>query len=139
MLLVDLRYALRQLRKNPGFTALAVGTLALGIAANMTIFSWINSTLLMPIPGIAHTSNMITIMRGERSEHATPPFSYLDYADLRDSTRTFAGLLAYHDDYMAITESGKPERIYGTLASSNYFEVLGVRPILGRSLASTAP
>ena len=130
----DLRFALRQLRKNPGFTALAVGTLALGITANITIFSWINSTLLNPIPGIAHTSNMITIMRGERNEHPTPPFSYLDYADLRDSAHSFSGLLGYHDDYMAITGSGQPERIYGTLASSNYFEVLGVRPILGRSL-----
>src|SRR3954471_7544640 len=137
MLLNDLRYALRQLRKNPGFTALAVGTLALGIAANMTIFSWINSTLLDPIPGVAHTSNMITIMRGERSEHATPPFSYLDYADLRESSHSFSGLLAYHDDYMAITGSGRPERVYGTLASANYFEVLGVRPIMGRSLLST--
>jgi len=137
MLLLDLRYALRQLRKNPGFTALAVGTLALGIAANMTIFSWINSTLLNPIPGVAHTSNMITIMRGERSEHATPPFSYLDYADLRESSHSFSGLLAYHDDYMAITGSGRPERIYGTLASANYFEVLGVRPIIGRSLLSS--
>jgi len=55
----------------------------------------------------------------------------MDFADLRDSTRTFAGLLAYHADYMAITESGKSERNYGTLASSNYFEELGVRPILG--------
>src|ERR1041384_740887 len=139
MLLMELRYALRQLRKNPGFTALAVGTLALGIAANMTIFSWINSTLLDPIPGVAHTSNMITIMRGERSEHPTPPFSYLDFADLRDSTRSFTGLLAYHDDYMTITGWDKPERLYGALVSSNYFEVLGVRPILGRSLQSTAP
>jgi hypothetical protein len=137
MLLNDLRYALRQLRKNPGFTALAVGTLALGIAANMTIFSWINSTLLNPIPAVAHTSNMITIMRGERSEHPTPPFSYLDYADLRESSHSFSGLLAYHDDYMAITGSGRPERVYGTLASANYFEVLGVRPIMGRSLLST--
>jgi predicted permease len=137
MLLNDLRYALRQLRKNPGFTVLAVGTLALGIAANMTIFSWINSTLLDPIPGVAHTSNMITIMRGERSEHATPPFSYLDYVDLRESSHSFSGLLAYHDDYMAITGSGRPERIYGTLASANYFEVLGIRPFIGRSLLST--
>ena len=137
MLLIDLRYALRQLRKNPGFTALAAGTLALGIAANMTIFSWINSTLLNPIPGVAHTSNMITIMRGERSEHATPPFSYLDYADLRENSHSFSGLLAYHDDYMAITGSGRPERIYGTLTSANYFEILGVRPIIGRSLLST--
>ena len=133
----DLRFALRQLRKNPGFTALAVGTLALGITANITIFSWINSTLLNPIPGIAHTSDMITIMRGERSEHPGPPFSYLDYADLRDSAHGFAGLIGYHDDYMAITGSGQPERIFGTLASSNYFEALGVRPILGRSLLPT--
>src|SRR5215475_12454678 len=138
-LLHDIKFAIRQLIRNPGFTSVAIVTLALGIAANSTIFSWINSTLLDPIPGIAHTSDMITIMRGERSEHPTPPFSYMDFADLRDSTRTFAGLLAYHEDFMAITESGKSERIYGTLASSNYFEVLGVRPILGQSLASTAP
>src|ERR1035441_4816145 len=130
----DLRFALRQLRKNPGFTALAVGTLALGIAANLTIFSWINSTLLDPIPGIAHTSDMVTVMRGERSEHPTPPFSYPDYVDLRDQARSFSGVLAYHDDYMAITGSGKPERIYGALTSANYFEVLGVRPVLGRTL-----
>ena len=137
MLFQDLRYALRQLRKNPGFTALAVGTLALGIAANSTVFSWINSTLLDPIPGVAHTSDMVTVMRGERSEHPTPPFSYPDYVDLRDQARSFSGVLAYHDDYMAITGSGKPERIYGALTSSNYFEVLGVRPVLGRTLLPT--
>jgi Acidobacterial duplicated orphan permease len=135
----DLQFALRQLRNNPGFTLLAVGTLALGIAANITIFSWINSTLLDPIPGVAHTSDMITIMRGERSEHPTPPFSYLDYAELRDGSRSFDGLLAYHHDFMSITGSGKPERIYGALTSSNYFETLGVKPRLGRSLMATLP
>ena len=138
-LLHDIKFAIRQLIRNPGFTSAAIVTLALGIAANSTIFSWINSTLLDPIPGIAHTSDMITIMRGDRSEHPTPPFSYLDFADLRYSTRSFTGLLAYHDDYMAITGSGKPERIYGAVVSSNYFEVLGVRPILGRPIAPTAP
>lgn len=138
MLLQDLSYALRQLRKNPGFTALAVGTLALGIAANGTIFSWVNSTLLTPIPGVASTGNMITIQRGDRSEHPTPPFSYLDYVDLRDNVHSLSGLLGYHDDYVAITGSGKPERIYGALTSANYFEVMGVRPILGRTLLPTA-
>jgi len=138
MLWQDLRYALRQLRKNPGFTALAVGTLALGIAANGTIFSWINSTMLDPIPGIVHTGNMVTIQRGERSEHPSPPFSYGDFVDLRENTRSFSGLLGYHDDYISITGTGKPERIYGALTSSNYFEVLGVRPILGRSLLPNA-
>lgn len=135
--LYDLRYALRQLRKSPGFTLTAVLTLALGIGANTTIFSWIDSTMLDPIPGVAHTGDMITLQRGERSEHPTPPFSYPDFVDIRDNAKTFSGLLAYHDDYMSITESGKPERIYGALTSANYFEVLGVKPALGGTLLAT--
>ena len=128
----DLKFGLRMLAKNPGFTAVAVLTLALGIGANSTIFSWINSTLLNPIPGVAHTSDLVTVMRGERSEHPTPPFSYLDYLDLREHTQSFSGLLAYHDDFMSLTGTDKPERIYGALTSANYFDVLGVHPILGR-------
>jgi predicted permease len=131
-LLQDLRYGLRMLAKNPGFTAVAVLTLALGIGATSTIFSWINSTLLNPIPGVAHTSDLVTVMRGVRSEHPTPPFSYLDYLDLRDHTQSFSGLLAYHDDFMSLTGTDKPERIYGALTTANYFDVLGVHPILGR-------
>ncbi len=137
MLLQDLLYAVRQLRKSPGFAATAVLTLALGIAANSTIFSWINATLLTPIPGVARTGEMITLQRGERSEHPGPPFSYPDYVDLRDSSHTLSGFLAYHDDYISLTGSGKPERIYGALTSANYFEVLGVKPVLGRTLLPT--
>jgi len=128
----DLKFSLRMLAKNPGFTAVAVLTLALGIGANSTIFSWINSTLLNPIPGLAHTSDLVTVMRGERTEHPTPPFSYLDYLDLREHTQSLSGLLAYHDDFMSLTGTDKPERIYGALTSANYFDVLGVHPILGR-------
>jgi predicted permease len=135
-LLQDLKYGLRMLAKSPGFTAIVVLTLALGIGANSTIFSWINSTLLTPIPGVAHTSDLVTVMRGERSEHPTPPFSYLDYVDLRDHTQSFSGLLAYHDDFMSLTGTDKPQRIYGALTSANYFDVLGVRPILGRGFLS---
>ncbi|HEV2491578.1 MAG TPA: ABC transporter permease [Terriglobia bacterium] len=128
----DARYALRMLAKSPSFTFVAVLTLALGIGANSTIFSWISSTLLNPIPGLTNTSDLVTLMRGERSDHPTPPFSYPDYRDLRDHSRSFAGLLAYHHDFVSITGAGKPERIYGVLASANYFDVLGARPILGR-------
>jgi predicted permease len=136
-LVQDIRFALRQLSKTPGFTVTAVLTLALGIGATTTIASWISSTLLNPIPGVNGTGNMITIQRGERSEHPSPPLSYLDYVDLRDNARSLSGLLAYHDDFMTITGSAKPERIYGALTSANYFEVLGVRPVLGRTLIST--
>jgi predicted permease len=137
MLLQDLRYALRQLRKAPGFTLTAVLTLALGIGACSTIGTWIRSTLFDPIPAVSQTSQMITIMRGDRNEHPTPPFSYPDYVELRDHAQSLSGLLGYHDDFMAITGAGKPERIYGALTSANYFEVLGVRPILGQTLLSS--
>jgi predicted permease len=130
----EIRYAVRQLLRKPAFTLLAALTLALAIAANSTIFSWISATLLHPVPGATQTSRMITITRGPRNEHPSPPFSYPDYADLRDNTHALSGLLGYHDDYMALTGIGKPERIYGALVSANYFDVLGVRPRLGRFL-----
>jgi len=133
----ELRYAIRQLRKNPGFTATAVITLALGIAATSTIFCWIHSTLFNPIPGVTHTGNMITIQRGERNEHASPPLSFDDYVDLRNHATSLSGLLGYHDDFMALTGAGMPVRIYGALTSTNYFEVLGIHPILGRTFAQS--
>jgi predicted permease len=132
----DARYIMRVLARSPGLPILAALTLALGIAANSTIFSWINSTLLNPIPAVTHTGDMVTVMRGERSEHPTPPFSYLDYRDLRDNNRTFAGLLAYHHEYASLTGNGEPERIYAILASANYFDVLGLRPFLGRGFVA---
>jgi predicted permease len=131
-LLQDLKFGVRMLAKNRGFTAVAILTLALGICATSTIFSWIDSTLLNPIPGVAHTSDLFTVMRGTVSEHPSPPFSYPDYIDLRDQNRSFSGLLAYHDDFMSLTGLSRPERIYGALPTANYFDVLGVRPVLGR-------
>src|SRR5215471_8205898 len=129
----DFRFALRMARKNPGFTAVVVLTLALGIAANTTVLSWMSATLLNPIPGAAHTSDLVTVDRGDRSNYATPPFSYPDVRDLSERTQTFSGLLGYHDDYMSLTGVAKPERIYGALTTANYFDLLGVHPILGRA------
>src|SRR6516165_10807950 len=132
-LVQDCRFALRMSRKSPGFTAIVVLTLALGIAANTTVLTWISATLLNPIPGVAHTSDLVTVMRGDRSDHPTPPFSYPDLRDLSERTQTFSGLLGYHDDYMSLTGVAKPERIYGALTTANYFDLLGVHPILGRT------
>lgn len=139
MIVQDVRIALRQLRKNPGFTALAAMTLALGIAANATIFAWINATILDPIPGIRRTGPMIALQMGERSEHPSPPFSYPDFVDLRAGVRSFSGMIGYHDDWVSITGGGKPQRIYGALTTADYFEVLGVRPILGRGFLPDLP
>jgi len=133
ILVQDARYGFRALRNSPGLPALAVLTLALGIAANSTIFSWINSTLLDPIPGAKRPGDLVTVMRGERTEHPSPPFSYRDYRDLRDANHSFTSLLAYHHEYASLTSDAKPERIYAVLTSANYFETLGVRPILGRA------
>jgi predicted permease len=133
-LLQDLQYGLRMMAKSPGFTFLVVLTLALGIGANSTIFSWINSTMLTPIPGASRPSDLVAVMRGEISEHPTPPFSYPDYADLRARTGSLSGLLAFHEDFVSFTGTGKPERVYGAYISADYFEVLGVKPILGRGL-----
>jgi len=127
----DLRYGLRMLARNPGFTAVAVLTLALGIGANSTIFSWINSTLLNPIPGAQQTSGLFSLTRGGT---ATNPivFSYPDYLDLREHSRSFSGLMAFGFRPMDLTGISRPERIWSTLATANYFEVLGIQPVIGR-------
>ena len=136
-LLADSGYAFRQLRRSPGFALTAILTLALGIGANSTILSWISATLFNPIPDAKNIDRMITIQRGERSEHPSPPFSYPDFVDVRENSKSFSGMLGYHDDYISITGSAKPERVYGAMTSADYFEVLGVQPYLGQTLIST--
>jgi predicted permease len=130
-LIQDLRYGLRMLAKNPGFTAVALLALALGIGANSTVFSWINSTLLHPIPGVASTGEVFSLTRGGTGRNPLP-FSYPDYADLRDRNHSFSGLMASDIRPMDLTGVGKPEHVWTTLATANYFDVLGVRPMLGR-------
>jgi predicted permease len=129
----DIHFSVRSLRKSPGFTAVVILTLAFSIAANTTVLSWMSATLLNPIPGVAHTSDLVTVDRGDRSGYATPPFSYPDLRDLSERTKTLSGVLGWHDDYMSLTGVAKPERIYGALTTASYFDVLGVHPILGRT------
>ena len=132
-LLHDLRHALRALARDAKLTGSVVVTLALGICASSTVFSWIDGSLLTPIPGATGTSRLLAIGKGPRNDSPTPPFSYLDLQDLRRSTSSFSGLLAYHDDWVSLTGSGRPERAYAALVSANYFDLLGVRPALGRT------
>src|SRR5882724_2861397 len=128
----DVRYALRQLRKSPGFTITATAMLAVAICANSTVFSWIDGTMLRPIPGARDTGELVSLQRGERNFSPTPPFSYIDYRDLREQNHTFTGILAYHNDWIALTGGAQPDRVYIANVSANYFDVLGIKPVLGR-------
>ena len=128
----DLRYALRQLRRSPGYTIAATAMLTVAICANSTVFSWIDGTMLRPIPGARDVGDLVSLQRGERSFSPTPPFSYFDYRDLREQNHSFAGILAYHHDWTTLTGGAQPERVYIANVSANYFDVLGIQPVLGR-------
>jgi predicted permease len=127
----DLRYSVRMIAKAPGYAAIAILTLALGIGANTTIFSWINSTLLNPIPGLASPRQVVSLSLGRAGDNPFP-FTYPDLEAMREGQQSFTGITACNATPMSLTGKGKPERVWGMLASANYFDVLGVRPILGR-------
>ena len=127
----DVRYSLRMITKAPGFAAIAILTLALGIGANTTIFTWINSALLNPVPGLGNPSEVVALTEGKSGD--TPlGFSYPDLEALRDGQQSFTGITACAFAQMSLTGKGKPQRVWGMVASANYFDVLGVRPFLGR-------
>ena len=128
----DIRYALRQLGRSPWFTATAILMLALGICATSTALSWIEGTMLRPVPGARNTSRLVTIMRGTWNISPSPPLSYPDYRDLRDANRTFSGILGYHHEWATLTAGDSPQRIYAAEVTGNYFDVLGIKPALGR-------
>ncbi len=129
----DVRYGLRMIVKAPGFAAIAILTLALGIGANTTIFSWIHSTLLNPVPGLASPGEVVALSLGKSSENAFP-FTYPDYEAMREGQQSLSGITVYNvPSAVSLTGKGKPERAWGVVASVNYFDVLGVRPILGRT------
>ena len=127
----DVRYSLRMIGKAPGFAVIAILTLALGIGANTTIFSWINSTLLNPVPGLSSPSEVVALTLSQPGDNPFP-LTYPDLEAMRDGQKSFTGIAACNFAQMSLTGKGKPERVWGMVASANYFDVLGVRPILGR-------
>src|SRR5215469_2810862 len=130
-LLLDLRYGLRQLRKAPVFTLAAILTLALGIGANATIFTWFSSIVLNPIPGADSRGVMsvrwYTQRGGERS------LSWPDYLDYKKRNHTIDRFAAIAMMPFSLGDNRDPERIWGMLASANYFDTLGVKAALGRT------
>src|SRR5262245_25001620 len=136
-MLNDVRYALRMLVKTPGFSAVAVITLALGIGANTAIFSVVNALLLRPLP-YPNPDRLVMVWQdlrargGPAREWATPG----SFADLKGATGIFANVAAVQGWQPALTGVGEPEPLIGEQVTHEYFDVLGIHAALGRDFTA---
>jgi hypothetical protein len=129
----DIRYAVRGLIKRPGFVAIAVITLALGIGANTAIFSIVNTVLLRSLP-VDRPGEIVSVaVRGK--DDSLSAFSYPNYKDFRDRNEVLDGLLVYRFVPLSLSRNGVNERVWGYEVSGNYFDVLNVKPLQGRTFA----
>ena len=132
-LLHDLRFALRSLRKSPGFTLVSVLTLALGIGANTAVFSMIRGVLLRPLP-YEHGERLVYLRQpAPLGGVANAQFSPLELADYRQRSRAMESLVEYHSMPFILLGQGEPRRVQTGVVSANFFDVLGVRPLRGRT------
>ncbi|MBN9689425.1 MAG: ABC transporter permease [Verrucomicrobia bacterium] len=131
--MTDVRYAFRQLVKNPGFTAVAVLTLALGIGANTAMFTLVNNILLKPLAVRAPGELVSVFSRDTSRPDDYRAFSYLNYRDLRDRNEVFTDVLGQMPTVIGIKEGDTTRRTMGMLVTANYFSTLGVTPALGRA------
>ena len=130
-LLQDIRYAVRILSKAPGFTIIAIVTLALGIGANTALFSVVDGVLLNPLP-YTQPDRIVAVYTHTRTfNHSS--ISYPNFLDWVRENRSFSGLAAFREDDMNITGVGEPERLRTEMISANFFAVLGVKPVVGRT------
>lgn len=132
-LLQDIRYGLRQLRRSPGFTIVAVLTLALGIGANTAIFSVVNGVLLNPLP--YPSANRLVALAETLPQFSQFPISYPDFLDWVRMNHTFESLAAYAHTDMNLTGSSEAERVKVTQVSASFFPLLGVKPVIGRNFS----
>jgi predicted permease len=127
----DLRYSLRMMLRDRAFTLLVVLTLAIGIGANTTVFSWVDAMLLRPLSGVSSADRLVAV------ETLTPngafvPNSYPDYQDYRDHLKLLSGIAVTHPAAFSVGQQDHAERVWGELVSGNFFSVLGARAALGR-------
>jgi predicted permease len=130
----DIRLALRGMAKSPAYTAVVVLSLGLGIGANLAIFTLINAVFLQPLP-VKDPSRLISVYTSDPKNPGFLGLSYLNYRDVRDKNTVFTELAASVPVPIALSTDSEPEQIFGALASGNYFDVLGVRPVLGRTFS----
>jgi predicted permease len=132
-LVLDIVYGLRVLRKNPGFTAIAVFTLALGIGANTALFSVVNGVLLNPLP-YPHPEELVTVS-ASKPNFNEGSISYPNFRDWQRDNKTLAALAVARPIDYTMTGLGETEQVHGEFISSDFFPILGVKPVLGRLLA----
>ncbi len=134
-LLHDLRYGFRQLRRNPGFTAVAVLTLALGIGANTAIFSIVNAVLLRPLP-FKDPSRLVMLHEGvPQMGYPKMGFSPPDFVVFARAQKSFETIGAFRNEHLDISGQGEPERLMAARISPSLFPMLGAQPVLGRTFA----
>jgi predicted permease len=129
----DLRHALRSLRRSPGFTSVALLTLALGIGANTTLFGLLSAFFLTPLP-VSEPDRVVALYTSDYSGPRYGASSYPDFEDLRDQPHLFESLAAYSFEAAALTTDREPARVWSELVSGSYFSLLSVRMALGRPL-----
>src|SRR5215469_5711594 len=130
--LQDLRYAIRQLAKSPGFAIIAILTLTLGIGANTAIFSVVNGVLLNPLP--YPEPNRIVVLFHDKAAFRTGSISYPNFEDWRRDSQSFSSMTAYREmGGVTLSGGGEPESVMGEMVSAGFFEILGIQPALGRT------
>ena len=131
-MLSDLRFALRQLLKSPGFTLVALLSLALGIGANTTVLTWIENLVLRPLPGVQRQQDLV-ILTTSQSGRMWDTVSLPDLRDIAAKTDIFSGVSGSQQTPASFTADGRNEWLYGQIVTAGFFDVLGVKPLLGRT------
>ena len=131
----DLRYAIRQMFKSPGFAAVAIITLALGIGANTAVFSVIDAVILRPLP-YDKPERLISAQSASTQNSAGKALSYPDFFDWRSQNRTLEHLVSYHDNSFTLTGLSRPVHVEGEIVSWDLLPTLGVNPELGRGFTA---
>ena len=129
-LLQDIRYAIRILRKSPAFTAIAILTLAIGIGANTALFSIVNGVLLNPLP-YPHPEQLVAVY-ADSPETSQGYVTYLNFLDWQRMNRSFSSITMYRNQDYNFSTSGPSERVSGFMVSADFFQTLGIPPVLGR-------
>ena len=129
----DVRYGLRNLRKNPGFTGVALLTLALGIGANTAVFSVVNGVLLNSLP--FHEPDKLVVLFESKPHFKEGSISYPNFLDWRRENHAFTSMAAYRPDTFSLTGTGEAEQVRAEMLSADFFSVLGVKLVLGRTFA----